>query len=144
MIVKRQDKYPDTDTFHFFNANPKGKITGDCVVRAISRATGIDYNTVVMELAAMQCKTGLDYADKRIYGKYLENHGFVKCGQPRKADSTKYTGKEFCRKLADKKARYFAHIGGLHVVAIIDGRVNDHWDSTGGCIGNYWVKEDAA
>ena len=25
-------RYPDTDTFHWYNANPKGVITTDCVI----------------------------------------------------------------------------------------------------------------
>lgn len=31
---------PETSTFHFHNENPKGRRTGDCVIRAIARATG--------------------------------------------------------------------------------------------------------
>ena len=37
--MRRQDKYPDTEVFHYFNANPKNRITTDCVVRAICLAT---------------------------------------------------------------------------------------------------------
>lgn len=49
--MTRQQKYPDTNTFHFHNANPKGRITTDCVIRAICVATELPYNQVVMELA---------------------------------------------------------------------------------------------
>ena len=35
--MKRQDKYPETETFHFHNANPKGRLlAADCVARAVS------------------------------------------------------------------------------------------------------------
>jgi len=34
-----------------------------------------------------------------------------------------------------------ANIGGHHIVAIIEGRVWDTWNSTDGCIGNYWTKK---
>ena len=33
-----------------------------------------------------------------------------------------------------------ANIGGHHIVAILDGKVHDIWDSTYKCIGNVWVK----
>ena len=34
--MKRQDKYPETETFHFHNANPKGRLlAADCVARAV-------------------------------------------------------------------------------------------------------------
>ncbi len=141
--MKRKDRYPDTDTFHFHNQNPRNRYTGDCVHRALSLACDIPYNDVVMELAQLHCKTG--YA--KPFDKFLELHGFVKCKQPRKPDNKKYTGKEFCKGLQTKtfndvtyEHRIVAKIGGNHIVAIIDGKVNDVWNSTCGCIGNYWVK----
>ena len=30
----------ETATFHFHNENPKGRRTGDCVIRAIGKASG--------------------------------------------------------------------------------------------------------
>ena len=36
--MKREDKFKDTATFHYYNANPKNRITGDCAFRAISTA----------------------------------------------------------------------------------------------------------
>ena len=138
--MTRQEKYPETRTFHYYNANPKNRITTDCVIRAISTATEIPYNRVVMEMAELQCKTGYDDGDVKLYELYLKQYGFVKHKQPRKADNTKYTGKDFCLKIAKKHVRYVANIGGHHVVAIVNGKVYDIWDSTGGCIGNYWTK----
>ena len=58
----------------------------------------------------------------------------------KKPNGKKYTGEEFCREVAIKSRRYVANIGGHHVVAIVDKKVHDIWDSTDGCIGNYWVK----
>ena len=140
----RQDKYPNTSTFTYYNANPKNKITADCIMRAISLATGIEYNKVVMDLAELQCKTG--EADP--YPKYLASLGWIKHAQPRKYDNTKFTGKEFCKFIQKHDVdnpnyplnRVIAHIGGHHIVAIIGGKVHDIWDSTDGCIGNYWTK----
>lgn len=136
----RQDKYPNTSTFTFYNANPKNKYTGDCLIRAIATATEVPYNDVVMGLAQIHCKTGI--ADP--YDKYLKSLGWIKHKQPRKADNTKFTGKEFCKYIQthsyNELKRIVANIGGHHVVAIIDGKIHDIWDSTGGCIGNYWTK----
>ncbi|MGN1456942.1 MAG: hypothetical protein ACI4XP_03185 [Acutalibacteraceae bacterium] len=135
--MKRQDKYPETSTFHYFNANPKNRITGDCTIRAICTALEIPYNQVVMEMAELQCKTG--YCDKKGIEKYLSIKGWVKHSQPRKSDNTKYTGKEFCE-IARNYENYIAMIGGHHIVAIINAKIYDIWDSTDGCIGNYWTK----
>lgn len=135
--MKRTDKYPETSTFHYYNANPKNRITGDCYIRAISTATEIPYNTVVMEMAELQCKTGYDASE--LIDRYLKSKGWIKHAQPRKADNTKYTGKEFCERARDYE-KYIANIGGHHIVAIVNGKINDIWDSTSGCIGNYWTK----
>ena len=140
--MKRADKYPDTPTFHYHNANPRNRITGDCEFRAISAALEQDYNVTVMEMAEMMCKTGYALNDSKGEEKYLLSKGWIKRSQPRKPDGTKYTGKEFCKNRVNKNQRYIAHIGGHHIVAIIDGKVWDTWDSTGGCIGNYWIKNE--
>ena len=146
LIEKRKLKYPDTNTFHYYNANPKNRITTDCVIRALSRGMNKPYNEVVMELALLQCETGYDDGDKKLYDTYLKNNGWTKHKQPRKWDNTKYTGKEWCLKLREdydwtlgKSQNMIANIGGHHVVAIIDAKVNDIWNSTDGCIGNYWT-----
>ena len=136
--MTRQEKYPETSTFHYHNENPKNRITGDCVVRALARATEIPYNQVVMALAELHCKTGYESTDKRTIDAFLKSQGWIMQRQPRKADGKKYTGEEFCKIF--KTSRAVAMIGGHHTVAIVNGKVNDIWDSTDGCIGNYWVK----
>ena len=140
-MATRQQKYQDTATFHYYNANPKNRITGDCVFRAFTLAMNQDYSTTVMEMAELMCRTGYALNDTKGETKYLELKGWTKHPQPKKADGTKYTGKEFCKLLAKKNKRYIAHIGGNHTVAIVNGKVNDIWDSTDGCIGNYWTKD---
>ena len=134
--MKRQEKYPDTSTFHYYNANPHNRITGDCWVRAICNALEIPYNQVVMEMAEFQCKTG--YSAEQLIDRYLKSKDWVKQPQPKKNNGTKYTGKEFCKRMSCE--RTIANIGANHIVAIISGKVEDIWDSTDGCIGNYWIK----
>jgi len=88
-----------------------------------------------------------------LYDKYLQSKGWVKHNQPKKRDNTKFTGKEFCKELncniAAVGVTVIANIGGHHIVCIkehYDGdayglhKVYDIWDSTDGCIGNYWTK----
>lgn len=137
-MASRQQKYPDTDTFHYYNANPKGRLTEDCTFRAISTALNQDYNKTVIEMAEMMCKTGYALNGSKGEELYLASKGWHKHKQPRHSDNTKYTGKEFCREF---KGTCVAHIGGLHIVCIKDGKVYDTWNSTDGCIGNYWAKE---
>lgn len=146
--MKREQKYPETPTFHYYNANPKNRITGDCRIRAISTACEVPYNQVVMDLARIQCETGYDQTANQGISILMKEYGWIKCKQPRKLNGKKYTGEEFCRVQQrgqsengiEISSRVFCNIGGYHEVAIIDGKVYDTWDSTDGCIGNYWVK----
>lgn len=150
--MTRQEKYKDTRTFHFYNANPKNRITGDCVTRALCTALEIPYNQCVMEQAQVQCETGYDNATAQGIDYYLKRKGWKKCKQPRKWDGTKYTGEEWCKELSSSfefiGKSIVANIGGHHTVCIketdgINGlhKVWDTWNSTQGCIGNYWIKE---
>lgn len=137
--MTRQEKYPNTQYFTYYNANPKGRITTDCVYRAISTALNQDYNTTVIEIAKMACETGYAPDDSKGIDKYLISKGWCKHKQPRRADNTKYTGREFCQSYP-KDETYIANIGGGHIVCIKNGKVLDTWNSTDGCIGNYWIK----
>ena len=134
LTEKRMAKYPNTDTFTYYNANPKNKITTDCVIRALCTGMEKPYNDVVMELAQMQCETGFDMSENSLIDRYLQKNGWTRCKQPKQADGTKYTGAEFCRTLShpiyseelnltDKPFnwhRVIANLGGHHIVAIVE------------------------
>ena len=127
----------DTATFKYYNANPRNKHTTDCVVRAICAALDQSYEQTVRGLTELWIKTGYEMGEAKCFGKYLELKGWVKNKQPRKFDNTKFTGKEFVKIF---KGVCVANLGGNHTVCIKDGKVLDIWDSTDGCIGNYWTK----
>ena len=141
--MKRQDKFPDTVTFHYHNANPHNRITADCVIRAETVVLEIPYNQVVLENAEMQCKTGFDNADTKGIEKYMREKGWTKNPQPRKTNGTKYTVAEFCTQLAKPGQRYLVSMAG-HIVAVVDCKAWDTWDCTDlrytKCVGNFWSK----
>jgi len=152
--MRREDKYKDTEWFTYFNANPHNRKSGDCVIRAIAYALGQSWEQTVQELTEISLRTGYVLNDKKCYEKYLDGKA-IKYKQPRKDDGTKYTGVEFCKlqQLGDMVhedyadgvtigKRIIAHIGGHHLVAIVNGKVFDIWDSTAGCIGNYWIVKE--
>lgn len=145
----------ETSTFHFFNANPKGNRSADCVIRALSTATGKTWDDVLSDLTEIALKYKLMPNEKKCYERYLKDLGWTKENQPRKDDNTKYTGREFCELLDAEYCEYeldyhgstdtvIARIGGHHIVCIklhdYDHKVFDTWNSTAGCIGNFWTK----
>ena len=88
----KNKKQKDTKYVHFFNANPKDKKTGDCVIRAISTATGKSWDDVLDELTEVAHTVKSVPNNKECYEVYLEKNGFIRCKQPRKDDNTKYRG----------------------------------------------------
>lgn len=95
--------------------------------------------------------------DKSCFEKYLSSLGWVKQNQPRKSDNKRYRGAEYCTRLSvngyiGNGQPIIANIGSHRIVAIAptnegDGinnryKIHDTWDSSGGCIGNYWIKYD--
>lgn len=137
----------NTQYFTYYNANPKDKTTGDCVIRAISKAMDKSWDEVFNALCDITKKYKLMPNDRKCYNRYLKDNGWVECSQPRKWDNTKYTGKEFCNYLDETEAgtSVIAHIGSHHIVAIVEDyrnihKIYDTWNSSSHCIGKYWVK----
>ena len=119
-----------------YNANPKGRKTTDCVVRALTFALQIPYEEVLKELFETQLKTGYCLLDKQCYERVLAAHGFMKMKQPRKADNTKYVVGEI-----DILTRHRCVIRvANHLTAAEDGFVYDLWDCRRKSIGNYYIK----
>ena len=147
MNEKLSSKYPDTKSFHFYNANPKGKKTCDCSIRAVSTALGLSYEETAREMLEYTFKTGLMINDPKHIDKFLCSKGWVKCNQPRKSDNTRYTGIEFCEnamnygiaKFNYDVTRVIANMGTQHIVAIMDGKIYDTWDSSWCRVGCLWV-----
>ena len=140
-------KAPTTATYYYHNENPSNRKTGDCVLRSIAVATGQTWDKVLDDLVEIAHKRHIMIDDVGCYGQYLERLGWTKMKQPRKFDNTKYTGKEFCRFLEDRKYKgpVLAHIGGHHITVFKRTELKcfkccDIWDCTNGCIGNYWIQ----
>ena len=144
----------ETKYFTYYDANPKHKKTGDCVIRALATAMRKSWDEVLTDLYNYALKYKQMLNDDALYKKYLKDNGWIMLKQPRKYDNTKYTGIEFCEELQDGSSfkyddnlcidevdNIIAHIGGHHIVAIIDGKITDTWNSSGGCIGNIWIKK---
>ena len=140
----------NTGKFVNINSNPKGKKTTDCVIRALTMATGLTHETVINELVNIYMTKGYFITDKKCYEHWLQFRKYTKHKQPRKADNTKYTGAEFCEYLnkSDIEGTVIAHIGGHHITTFVnvgtttnkDYKIHDTWDCTNKCVGNYWTQ----
>lgn len=131
----------DTESFRYFNNNPKGLHQSDCIVRAISNVLLQDYCYVCRELANLQCDTGL--ADVALIDKYMQLNDHIKMLKPHHSDGRSYKGSEFVKSTYTcGHRRILANIGRGHITSIVDGKIEDTWDCSNNIIGNYWIKTD--
>ena len=111
--------------WRYFNPNPKRLNVGDCTVRSICAATGMDWNTVHKAL----CDLSGDMADMpsadRVWWELLRQIGFK---QKRMIDRCPdcYTVSDFCR---DHPHGIYILGPHEHAVCTINGDWLDSWDS---------------
>lgn len=142
----------DNRYFHYENANPEGKRTGDCIMRAVSSAAKVSWEDSVRMLCQIALDKHIAPQDPAAERELLKRLGFAKMKQPKKINGKKLTGREFCTWLDSQvllgnvpaNARVVANIGAHHVVAVIRDasghfRVHDTWDCTTRCVGTWWM-----
>ena len=113
----------------YYNPNPFGRSTSDCVVRAISKLMETDWDTTFIRLSIMALMKGDNLEKSHVWGDYLRSVGFTRYFIPDTCPDC-YTVIDFC--CDHPYGRYLLRIDGLrdgHVVAVIDGDYYDSWDS---------------
>lgn len=111
----------------YYNPNPLGEnnSVGDCVIRAITKATNQSWDDVYWDLCDMGYLMG-DWGDSnRVWDSYLRDCGFIRRVIPNTCPNC-YTIGDFCR---DNPNGIFIVATGNHVATIIDGNLYDSWNS---------------
>lgn len=118
------------------NPNPRYKMVGDCVVRALSIYFNEDWTSIFMDLCILAGKEGDMPSSNVVWGKYLQNRGLKRKFIPEECPLC-YTIEDFCREYP--KGKYILGTGN-HVVAVIDGNYYDAWNSGHKNPFYYWSK----
>ena len=114
--------------YSYFNPNPiKNKRVGDCVVRALSKATDKSWEEVYMELCVLGYVMGDMPSSNKIWDTYLKSQGFTRHIVTAECLEC-YTIQDFCNE--HPKGTYIIGTG-THAVCVIDGTLYDTWDSSG-------------
>lgn len=120
-----------------FNPNPAGRRVGDCAVRAISAALGVDWETAYNLIA----DAGYNMADMpssdSVWGAVLRQNGFYRSAVPNSCPEC-YTAEDFC--LDHPRGTFVLGFGG-HVATVRDGSLYDSWDSSKEIPQFYWHKK---
>lgn len=122
--------------WHPYNPNPHHSRVGDCTVRAISRATGQDWDTSYLWLSVYGFQMKNMPSGNCVWGSYLESCGFVWHAMERYPERP-CTVAEFCRE--HPHGLYVLGCDG-HVVTAVAGEYWDSWDSGGEIVIYYWER----
>lgn len=106
--------------YRFYNANPKGLLIDDCVLRAISVAEGISWSECQEKLSHLANKEGRLLNEVIFVEKYLDKR------YPRKCIKNMTIG-EFAK--ICPKGNYVVSCNG-HVVAVLNNVIVDTFDSS--------------
>ena len=124
--------------FIFSNPNPDENKTGDCVIRAISIATGKPWDDVSIELFVKAHAMKDMRSTNRVWGAYLNDLGYKRTIIPDTCPDC-YTVIDFTK---DHPTGTFILGTGTHVVTVKNGNYYDTWDSGNELPIYYWTKED--
>ena len=131
-------KYKETPTFHFHNANPRGKNANDCVARAISVALSQSWEDTIREMTELGIKLGYAFNEDKLVDRYLRDKGWERYNEPRDANNKKISVNQFIKKPGGNKGVIIAKVGSHHVSVIVEGCVWDTWDCTNRTMHVYW------
>ena len=117
-----------------YNPNPCGRRVGDCTVRALAKALGVDWETAY----AMVVNAGFLMCDMpstdSVWGAVLRQNGFMRETIPNTCPDC-YTLSEFAQ---DHPKGTFVVALPSHVATVVDGDVYDSWNSMGLTPLYYW------
>lgn len=119
--------------FKYYNANPNGEHIGDCVIRAISTATGIKYEDVLKYLYITSNYFNCDMLVRECYSKLLKKYT-----KARYIVDEDITVGELAERYKDKKLIMRVP---NHLTSSRYGVVLDLWDCTNELVDTFWIVE---
>lgn len=120
------------------NANPYKKSVGDCVIRAISVAENKEWDDIFLELMLKSYVMKDIPSSNEVWNSYLKDTGYSRYIIPNTCPDC-YTIKDFAK---DNPVGKYILATGTHVVAVIDGKYIDTWDSGNEVPIYYFEKEN--
>lgn len=122
------------------DAGFKGKNAGDCVARSMAIALEIPYKQAYTELAQANKEAGgrksaRDGMHKKVYERVFKRHGWEWV-------SVKHPSGRKARPADLPSGRYIASQA-RHLVAVIDGKPHDMWDTSDRMVYGYYAKVGA-
>lgn len=109
----------------FYNPNPQEKRTDDCVIRMLTKALNVDWETASIYAVIQQIRDADIFTKNYVWGNLLLRNGYTRHSIPDTCPDC-YTVKDFCR---DHALGAFVLGTGDHTLMVIDGDYYDSFDS---------------
>lgn len=125
----------------YYNPNPQDLHVGDCVIRAVTKATNLTWEQTYIKIIVYGFMMSDMPSANRVWRQYLKDNGFKKYLISDSCPDC-YSVQDFC--IDHPIGTYILGIDGRnngHVVAVIDGNYYDTWDSGHEIPDFYWRKE---
>ena len=123
--------------WQYYNPSPVNRSVGDCAVRALTKALGVDWETAYTRLAIGGYQMADMPSSNAVIAAVLRQAGFYRHIIPNTCPDC-YTISDF----ADDQPDGLYIVGtGTHIVVVEDGTVFDSWNSLGEIPIFYWSKE---
>ena len=120
-----------------YNPNPKGHNVGDCVIRALSIALGLNWDATYIKLAMCGLSQGDMPSANHVWGAFLMQNGFKRHTLPNECPEC-YSVRDFAN---DHPEGTYVLATGTHAIAVRDGKYYDSWDS-GDEVPMYYFEKD--
>jgi hypothetical protein len=115
------------------NVNPKKRVTGDCVIRAITKAENKQWLDVYDELSTIARKNYTLPNNKDSYNEYLKKYEKINVYHTLKGKKKRYTVKE----VSEWDGTYIISIAN-HMTMASNGNYYDLWDCGNRCAYVIW------
>ena len=119
------------------NNNPLSRTVGDCAVRAVALALGIEWEEAYAKLASAGYAMADMPSSNAVIAAVLRQNGFYRNAI---ADTCPicYTAENFC---TDNPEGIFVLCFDWHVATVIDGDIYDAWDCSQEIPQYYWYRK---
>ena len=122
----------------FYNPNPTSRNVGDCSVRAVAKALGIDWEEAYALIAANGYAMGDVMSSNSVWGAVLRQNGFYRAVIPNTCPDC-YTAADFAK---DNPRGVYVLGFGNHTATVVSGDIYDSWDSSNLTPVYFWYRKE--